>query len=186
MLAKGGRKKANLKLGTQHGDSADILKVMAAFGVNHICALSPSQPEQWSVETLARKREQIESFGLKADALRLLHPTYIAKSEIPNVMKGNSPERDREIDAICERIRSASKAGFPMLTYNLSILGVVRTESTPGRGGASYATFNYEKTTDREKLTEAGPVSAEQSWERKAMAFGPTPCGGKNPSCGGL
>ncbi len=165
---KGAAKKANLKLGTQHGDSDDILKVMAAFGVNHICALAPGQQngEDWSVEALERKREHIESFGLKADALRLLHPTYIAQSEIQNVMMGKSPERDREIETLCEKIRKASKAGFPMLTYNLSILGVVRTESTRGRGGAAYAAFNYEETTDRDKLTEAGRVSVEQSWER--------------------
>ena len=55
-----------------------------------------------------------------------------------------------------------------MLTYNLSILGVVRTESTPGRGGATYSTFNYDKLTGRDELTEAGEVSAEQSWERIA------------------
>jgi mannonate dehydratase len=161
-------KKANLKLGTQHGDTPDILKVMAALGVNHICALSPSgrNGEDWSVEALARKREQIESFGLKAAGLRLLHPTAIADSEIPNVLMGKSPERDREIDSISQKIRNASKAGFPMLTYNLSILGVVRTEPTQGRGGASYAAFRYEKTADREKLTKAGLVTAEQSWER--------------------
>jgi mannonate dehydratase len=166
--AKATAARANLKLGTQHGDSVDILKVMAALGVNHICALSPSQPngEDWSVEALTRKRERIESFGLKAAALRLLHPTTIAKSEIANVMLGKSPERDREIDRICERVRNASRAGFPMLTYNLSILGVVRTEPTPGRGGAAYSTFNYEKTNDRNSLTEAGAVTAEQSWER--------------------
>src|SRR5260370_7346014 len=46
--------------------------------------------------------------------------------------------------------------------------GVVRTGTTPGRGGAPYSTFEYEKTTDRENLTEAGAVSAEQSWERIA------------------
>src|SRR5215468_122211 len=121
--------KANLKLGTQHGDSDDILKVMAAFGVNHICAVPPSsaEVEDWSVEALQRKREHIESFGLKADALRLLHPTYITKSQIRNVMMGKSPERDREIDILCQKIRNASRAGFPMLTYNLTILGVVRT-----------------------------------------------------------
>src|SRR5579859_151470 len=76
-------KKANLKLGTQHGDSDDILKAMAAFGVNHICAEPPSPPagqqqksDDWSVDGLARKREHIESFGLQVEALRLLHPTY--------------------------------------------------------------------------------------------------------------
>jgi hypothetical protein len=44
--------KANLKLGTQHGDSDDILKVMAALGVNHICAVAPTAAggEDWSVE----------------------------------------------------------------------------------------------------------------------------------------
>src|SRR5579864_6718119 len=61
-----GLKKANLKLGTQHGDSDDILKVMAAFGVEHICALPPvlagGQGEDWSVDGLSRKREHIESF----------------------------------------------------------------------------------------------------------------------------
>src|SRR5947208_12066612 len=128
--------KGNLKLGTQHGDSDDILRVMAAFGVNHICAEPPSQEkDEWSTAALSRKREHIESFGLQVEALRLLHPATIAKSEIPNVMTGKSPERDREIDVICEKIGSAAKAGFPMLTYNLSMLGVVRTGTTPGRGG---------------------------------------------------
>src|SRR5215472_16413123 len=115
-------RKANLKLGTQHGDSDDILKVLAAFGVNHICALAPagSKGEDWSVDALSLKREHIESFGIAVDAMRLLHPTYIGKSEIPGVLLGKSPERDREIAEICQKVRNASKAGIPMLTYNLT------------------------------------------------------------------
>jgi mannonate dehydratase len=161
-------KKANLKLGTQHGDSDDILKVIAAFGVNHICALPPAfeRGGDWSVEALMRKREHIESFGIKADALRLIHPSYISTSEIQKVMMGKSPERDREIDAVCEKMRNAARAGFPMLTYNLTMLGVVRTKSTRGRGGATYSTFNYEEAADRDQLTDAGKVSIEESWER--------------------
>jgi D-mannonate dehydratase len=130
---------ANLKLGTQHGDSDDILKVLAAFGVNHICALAPTAAngvENWSVDALTRKREHIESFGVAVDAMRLLYPTYIAKSQIRNVLLGKSPERDREIDTICQRIRNASRAGIPMLTYNLTILegcrGVHRVLGTVG------------------------------------------------------
>ncbi|HWY71827.1 MAG TPA: mannonate dehydratase [Terriglobales bacterium] len=162
------RRKANLKLGTQHGDSDDILKVMAAFGVNHICGFPPELEKggDWSVEALTRKREHIESYGIKADALRLIHPSYVSKSEIRYVMMGKSPERDREIDAVCEKMRNAARAGFPMLTYNLTMLGVVRTESTPGRGGGTYSTFKYEEAADRDQLTEAGRVSAEESWER--------------------
>jgi mannonate dehydratase len=164
------RKKANLKLGTQHGDSDDILKVLAAFGVNHICALPPALDKDkggdWSVDALAHKREHIESFGLKVDALRLLHPTYVSNSEIRHVMMGVSPERDREIDEVCDKIRNAARTGYPMLTYNLTMLGVVRTKSTPGRGGATYSTFNYAEASDADKMTEAGKVSTEQSWER--------------------
>jgi mannonate dehydratase len=161
-------KKARLKLGTQHGDSDDILKVMAAFGVNHICALPPvsEKVDDWSVEGLSRKREHIESFGIQADALRLIHPNYISKSDTHFIMMGKSPERDREIDEICGKIRNAARAGYPMLTYNLTMLGVVRTKSTLGRGGATCSTFNYADQENRDELTEAGKVEAEQSWER--------------------
>ena len=160
--------KTKLKLGTQHGDSDDILKVMAAFGVNHICALPPisEKGDDWSVEGLSRKREHIESFGIQADALRLIHPNYISKSDTRFIMMGKSPERDREIDDICGKIRNAARAGYPMLTYNMTMLGVVRTKSTPGRGGATYSTFNYAEQGNRDELTEAGKVEAEQSWER--------------------
>ena len=160
--------KAGLKLGTQHGDSDDILTVLAAFGVNHICALPPAGGDgaDWSIDGLSRKREHIESFGIRADALRLIHPNVIAKSDTRYIMLGKSPERDREIDTICERIRSAAKAGFPMLTYNLTMLGVIRTKPTEGRGGAAYSTFDYQQTINRDEPTEAGTVSAEESWER--------------------
>ena len=91
---------------------------------------------------------------------------YITKAEMPHIMLGKSPERDREIDAICQMVRNAARAGIPALKYNMSILGVVRTGPTPGRGGASYSTFAYEKAKQDPALTEAGPVSAEEYWER--------------------
>jgi len=81
-------------------------------------------------------------------------------------MLGQSPERDREIDNICRMIVNASRAGIPMLKYNLTILGVVRSERAPGRGGASYSAFDYAKTPQEPPLTEAGPVSAEMMWDR--------------------
>jgi len=80
-------------------------------------------------------------------------------------MMGKSPERDREIDRICQMIRNAAKAGIPAVKYNLTILGVVRTEPTRGRGGASYSTFIYDKAKDGPP-PETGPASEEQIWER--------------------
>ncbi len=162
-------RKALMKVGTQHSDSDEALKVMAAFGVNHICSGLPSRnfDEKWSAESLLRLRERVESHGLKLEMVPLpLSSAYITQHENPNIMLGKSPERDREIDNICQMIRNTAKAGIPALKYNMSILGVVRTESTPGRGGSRYSTFVYDKAKQDPPLTEAGPVPADVFWER--------------------
>ena len=160
--------RARMKLGTQHGDSDEILRVMAAFGVNHICSRIPSKTldEKWSVDALSRLRERIEKFGVQLDMVELPTNSYITNSGIKNVMLGKSPERDREIDGICQMIRNTAKAGIPSAKYNLTILAVVRTEPTPGRGGATYSTFDYAQAKEDPPLTEAGPVSADAHWER--------------------
>ncbi|HSU32687.1 MAG TPA: mannonate dehydratase, partial [Bryobacteraceae bacterium] len=84
----------------------------------------------------------------------------------PDIMLGRSPERDREIDDICQMIRNCSRAGIPMVKYNLTILGVVRTGSAPGRGGSAYSTFVYDQARQEPPLTEAGPVSPDMMWDR--------------------
>jgi len=158
-----------MKLGTQHQSSDEILRILAALGVSHICSELPSAhfDEAWSVEGLTKLRERVESFGIRLEAVPLpLSSSYITKSENPHIMLGQSPERDHEIDNICRMIENASRAGIPMLKYNLTILGVVRGERTPGRGGASYSAFDYVKTPQEPPLTEAGPVSAAIMWER--------------------
>jgi len=158
-----------MKVGTQHGDSDEILKLMAGFGVNHICSRLPSSrlDEQWSVEALTRRRDHVESFGLALDLVPLpLSSNEIEKFEHPNIMLGKSPERDRELDDICQMIRNTARAGIPGLKYNLTFLGVVRTTPTRGRGGAEYSTFVYDQAKQDPPLTKAGPVSADAYWER--------------------
>ena len=162
-------KKALMKVGTQNVSADETLRVLAALGVNHVCSTLPSArlDERWSVDGLMRLRERVESFGIKLEIVPLpLSSNYITKAENPNIMLGKSPERDREIDDLCQMIRNTARAGIPALKYNLSILGVVRTESTPGRGGATYSTFEYDKARQEPALTEAGPVEADQYWER--------------------
>ncbi len=163
------RRKALMKVGTQHGSSDEILRVLAAFGVNNICSSLPSPrfDQAWSVERLSKLRERVESFGIKLDMVPLpLSSHYITRAEMPNIMLDKSPGRDREIDDICQMIRNASLAGILALKYNMSILGVVRTEPSRGRGGASYSAFEYEKAKQDPPLTEAGPVSTDEYWER--------------------
>lgn len=158
-----------MKLGTQHQSTDEILRILAALGVDHICSDLPSAKldQAWSVEGLTKLRERVESFGIRLEAVPLpLSSNYITKSENPHIMLGKSPERDQEIDNICHMIENSARAGIPLLKYNMTILGVVRGERTPGRGGCSYSTFNYDKTPQDPPLTEAGPVSADMMWDR--------------------
>ena len=162
-------RKAIMKVGTQHGSSDDILEVLCSLGVNNICSSLPSakMDANWSVEGLTKLRERVESYDIHLDMIPLpLSSAYITKAELPNIMMAKSPERDRDIDNVCQMIRNASRAGIPSLKYNMSILGVVRTESTPGRGRSIYSTFVYDKARQLPPLTEAGPVNADAYWER--------------------
>jgi len=162
-------RKAMMKVGTQHGSSDEILEVLCSLGVNNICSSLPSakMDANWSVEGLTKLRERVESYGIHLDMIPLpLSSAYITKAELPSIMMAKSPERDRDIDSVCEMIRNASRAGIPSLKYNMSILGVVRTESTPGRGRSKYSTFVYDKAKQEPPLTEAGPVNADAYWER--------------------
>lgn len=158
-----------MKLGNQHLSDDASLKVLAALGVSHICSAEPSMKfdDHWSVPALTILRERVESFGITLAAVPLPLPSvYITKASYPNIMLGKSPERDQEIDQICQMIRNCAAAGIPMVKYNMSILGVVRTESTQGRGGARYSTFRYREAKQESAETEAGPVSADAAWER--------------------
>ena len=161
--------RARMKVGTQHGDSDEILKVLAGFGVNHICSRlpAPAMGAAWSVDSLSRLRERVESFGITLDMVPLpMSSSEISRSESPAIMLGTEPDRQKQIDGICEMIRNSSRAGIPSLKYNLTFIGVPRTAPTPGRGGARYSTFVYADAKQDPPLTAAGRVDADVYWER--------------------
>jgi mannonate dehydratase len=168
-------RKALMTVGTQHDSSDEVLGILAAFGVTHICSRLPSErlDDQWSADGLMRLRERVERFGVSLDMVPLpMSSSAIARAENPNILLGKSPERDREIDDICQMIRNAGRAGIPSLKYNLTLLGVVRTANTPGRGGARYSTFVYDEARQEPPLTEAGAVGADAYWERITYFLG--------------
>ncbi|MGO9642126.1 MAG: mannonate dehydratase [Candidatus Acidiferrales bacterium] len=157
--------------GTQlnHAPSEDELRWLATFGVRRMCsgATAPHLDDTWSVANLTGLKERAAASGIDLDSIALpLSSYYIANAENPDIMLGKSPERDREIEQICQMIRNAAEAGLSTVKYNLTILGVVRTGTTPGRGAAHYSTFVYKDAKQDPPLTEAGPVSAEEMWDR--------------------
>ena len=160
-----------MHVGLQMGDlSDDNLKFAKQIGVDNIVTAStrdliPEGRGYWDADTLSQLRERVEGHGIQIDVMALpLNSHYITRAENPNIMLG-TPERDREIDDICECIRAAGQAGIPCLKYNMTILGVLTTGRTQGRGGVSYREFDYETMKD-EPLTEAGRVTADMMWER--------------------
>ena len=82
--------RAKMKAGTQHGDSDSILRVLAGFGVNHICSRLPSAQmgPEWSEEALIKRREHVESFGLTLDMVPLpMSSSEISRSESPAIIR---------------------------------------------------------------------------------------------------
>ena len=162
------RRPMRMKAGHQHDHSENTLRALAAFGVANICSGQIGRKvEAWSVDDLTRLRKHVESFGIKLDCVPLpMSSSYISKAEMPDIMMGKDPERDRALDDVCVMIRNAGKAGIPMVKYNFTFIGVVRTERTIGRGGASLSAFDYSKSKQEPPLTEAGVITEQIYWDR--------------------
>src|SRR5258707_10487777 len=123
--------------------------------------------DEWSVDGLTRLRKHVESFGIALDAIPLpMSSSYITKAELPEILLAKDPERDRAIENICQMMRNCGQAGIPMVKYNLTFIGVVRTGRVPGRGGASLSAFDYSQSKQEPPLTEAGPISEQIYWDR--------------------
>jgi len=161
--------KVKMKVGTQHGDSEEILRACAAFGVHNICSELPSRrmDEAWSVESLTKLRDRVASHGITLDMVPLpMSSEEISKAEMPAIFLGQSPERDRNIDDISQIIRNCARAGIPVVKYNFTIIGIPRSGTAAGRGGARYSEFVYAGAKQDPPMTIAGRVDAETYWER--------------------
>ena len=147
------------------GSTDEELRFLQRCGVRHKAATFPFHADcGWKLDELVQERERHESFGLTLDMSSL--PIY---ERLPNIIYfGKSPERDREIDLVCEMIRTASRAGIDSLRYNTCILPIDRTEPEEGRGGYFHTAFRLDKIPAEEqaRLTDAGRVTAEMHWER--------------------
>jgi mannonate dehydratase len=161
--------KVKMKVGTQHGDSDAILRACAAFGVNNICSRlpSPKMDEAWSIDSLSRLRDRVASYGISLDMVPLPMSSYeISRAEMPAIFLGKSPERDKDIDDICQMIRNCGRAGIMQVKYNFTIIGIPRSGTAAGRGGARYSEFVYANAKEDPPLTIAGKVDADTYWER--------------------
>jgi mannonate dehydratase len=163
------KKPVLMRAGHQHDTADTTLAALAAFGVTAICGHHmKADLTEWSVDSLTALRKRVEGFGIKLEALPLpMSSAEIGKAELPDILGSEGPERDRAIEQICQMIRNSGAAGIPMLKYNLTFLGVVRTGRAPGRGGASLSAFDYGKADVNAALGRPiGQVSEDVYWRR--------------------
>lgn len=160
-------------VGTQlHGDQLKrggdrYLRQLAQLGLKHVCADPEGSPHEWTRDVLERHIERVEAAGLILDMVQLpLSSGGVDRVASPSIVLGQDPERDREIDGICRLIETLGALGIKAAKYNFNILGIPRTPSERGRGGAVLSTFRHDETTDDAVLSRAGHVSADQMWER--------------------
>ena len=129
------------------------LQFLRRHGVTHMDAI----PDDFEMDTLQRHLYEAASEGI---SLEMIH-IPIAKS----ITLAQDPQRDRDIEELFRIIENASKAGLRGLNYNFCVGTFARTDSTPGRGGSTYSTFNIDDY-DNDALTDAGLVDREEVFER--------------------
>jgi len=148
-------------------------KWASRYGLEAICAkpeIKDSERLYPTVEELNRMLDLGNKHKLKVEIIDspLLQSTYIDREKHAAIMLGQSPERDREIEAIQTTLKNCAAVGIRTLKYNLSILGVPRNpESVPGRGDTTYGKWNLkEGLAANLPLTRAGRVNEEEYWRR--------------------
>jgi len=135
------------------GTSEKELQFLVRHGVTHMDA----SVEDNEVETLSRHKEKADQWGVSLEMIHIGLPSSITLAQ--------DPQRDRDLEGICQIIENAGKAGIRGLNYNFCILPHQRTESKPGRGGTTYSSFDLSEF-DNQTLSEAGEVSRDEAFDR--------------------
>ena len=164
------RKPLLLKLGSNcSAYSEEQFVRVGRFGVTTIVSgvtRADSTKLAVTTEDLMKMRELPEKHGIKVTVLTppQLASSHIDREQNPYIMLGKSPERDREIEAFQNTIRSAAAAGIPCIKYNMSLLGVLRTNRAhPGRADTSHSYSNME-TLKRTTPNRARPRTVGTWW----------------------
>ena len=147
--------------GADHASDAAIFQ--AAWRRSHLrLSARPGREGAWTADELKRTRDLCEQHGVALDmvALPFLTSSHIDRENRGAIMLGESPERDRDIEDIQKMIEACAEAGIPAFKYNMSLLGVLRTGTTPGRGGTRYSTWRLAEA--REIRRSRGPDVSEE------------------------
>ena len=185
--ARSGPNRALMKLGADVERVNDAtMKAVARWGIRNCYARAAiADPDRLypTLDELKRMRDIADRNGVSIDILRPVNlaMTNVDDEKHPAIMLGESPQRDRDIEAFQTMIQNCAAAGIPGVRYTLSIVGNTRSGSIPGRGDSTYVVSRMSdyKSGDpinvpgrplnraiNKPVTKAGRVSADMYWER--------------------
>ena len=139
--------------------------------------ITRNQGKLWTVDELTALRKEIESHGLRLEALENFDPSHWHDVLL------DGPKKKEQIEGLKQLIANIGKAGIPIMGYNFSIAGVWGWTKEPvGRGQAESLVFDSSKidlntpipngmvwnmTYDPAALArEVGTVTEEELWGR--------------------
>ena len=117
----------------------------------------------WSEQDVAAVQEQCAGYGLK------LHSLMLPLSWLMNSMLAR-PGRDQDIEHIRTSLAAAGARGVTVIEWRWSPDfrwgGEVGYYDKPGRGGATYKAFDFNRVREAPPFEEIGSISREELWER--------------------
>ncbi|NBQ54682.1 MAG: hypothetical protein EBU49_14040, partial [Proteobacteria bacterium] len=168
-----GALKADLRCGTQQGPTTPaMLDFFKRHGVTDICGSPEDEGNKgyYSESDLAKCRDLCVRHGINLAMipLQFLTSSHVDHESRPGIMLAKSPDRERDIADACKTIEACGKVGIPAVKYNMSLLGVMRTGESPGRGGSTYSTWREADVSaaKRTQMTVAGRVTEAEFWKR--------------------
>jgi len=124
------------------------------LGVDHV--LSGGGRIPWEEAQLKAQMDRVKSYGLTLGNLMIagFNNAIYAK-----------PGRDEEIDKVIASIHAAGKVGLPVVEYNWYAHRAMEGYfEEPGRYGAGWTGFDYERMKDLPPLEQEGPHTLEEMW----------------------
>lgn len=131
---------------------------VSVHGLPQITDASEVKASSGPAEELRRLSALVQSYGMKIYDVRWSVPNWGAITRA-------LPERDRNIEICCNAIRAIGSAKVPFAGYTFSAIGHFRTESTSGRGGSKYSTFDFEDFKKKPQNHPDKQTSEEKLWE---------------------
>ena len=146
-------------------DDAEAIRIKQ-LGINWIDASAvPAQP--WGMDYLQPRVDALKKHGMHLGIL-MLRWSYQGglDPEMNKIVRG-LPGRDEEIAKIKQTIVNMGKLGIPVLEWNFyTHRATDGYRDMPGRGGARYSDFNYDRMKDLPPLPADGAVqNYDDTWK---------------------